>query len=142
MAVTVSYFNKFLESVGRGEINLAMDTFRLILVDGYTFDGTDEELTDIGAVEIADGNGYTTGGTNLTGVSFVFTVDRSRWDANDVAFLAAGGSIGPTSGAIIFDETAGDKLVCYMNFGQDESAGDETEFKITFNADGIFSITT
>lgn len=36
---------------------------------------------------------------------------------------------------------AADLLVCDIDFGADETAGDGTDFKITFNAGGIFTIT-
>ena len=141
MAVTVSYFNKFMESVGKNQINLDTDTFRVILVNNYSFDPTDELLADIGAVEIAEGNGYLTNGNALTGVTFGWTGTTTRWDAEDTDWTASGGTIGPTDGAIIYDDSStGDKLVCYIDFGQEESAGDDTDFKITFNANGIFVI--
>lgn len=143
MAVTVSFFQQFIKLVGDGSIDLDTDTFKIMLVNNYTFDGTDDEKTDLGAVEIANGNGYTTGGASLTGVTWAYNTgnDNTKWDANDVTWTASGGSIGPSDGAVIYDDTAtNDKLVCYIDFGQEESAGDGTDFKITFNASGIFVI--
>lgn len=140
MAVTVSFFNKFIEHVGGNDVNLKTDTFKIMLVDNYTFDGTDDELTDIGAVEIPEAYGYTTGGATLSNVTFAYAAGYTKFDADDLSWEASGGTIGVASGAIIYDSTADDLLVCYVDFGQDESAGDGTDFKITFNANGIFRI--
>lgn len=141
MAVTVSFFNKFMENVGKGDINLATDTFQIILVNSYTFDGTDEDLADIGAVELGTANGYTAGGVALSGLSFLYGSGVTKFDAADASFTASGGNIGPTTGAIIYDTTAtDDKLVCYIDFDGSETANDGTEFKITFNASGIFTV--
>jgi hypothetical protein len=74
----------------RGVINLATDTIRLALVAStYTPDlDTDTVWADVSANEVADGNGYATGGTALTGQ----TLTRADWlttfDANDVTFTA------------------------------------------------------
>jgi len=141
MAVTVSFFNKFIEHVGKANINLLSDTFKIKLVNNYTFDATDENLADIGSVEISNGNGYTTGGASLSNITWAFNTSYTKWDADDVTWTASGGTIGVADGAILYDDTAsGDKLVCYIDFGQDESAGDGTDFKITFNSNGIFRI--
>lgn len=141
MAVTVAYFDKFIENVGKNNIDLDTHTFKIMLVNNYTYDPTDENLVHIGSVEIANGNGYTTGGQSLTGVTFAFGAGVTKWDADDVSWSASGGTIGVTDGAILYDDSAtDDKLVCYIDFGQDESAGDGTDFKITFNASGILTI--
>lgn len=141
MAVTVAYFDKFIENVGKNLIDLDTHTFKIMLVNNYTYDSTDEDLVHIGSVEIANGNGYSTGGAALTGVTFAFGGGVTKWDADDVSWSASGGTIGVTDGAILYDDSAtDDKLVCYIDFGQDESAGDGTDFKITFNASGILTI--
>lgn len=141
MAVTVSYFDKFIEAVGKNTIDLDSHTFKVMLVNNYTYDQTDINKADVGAVEIANGNGYSTGGATLSSVTFAFGAGVTKWDADDVTWTAAGGTIGVADGAIIYDDThASDALVCYIDFGQDESAGAGTDFKITFNASGIFTI--
>lgn len=141
MAVTVSYFNKFLENVGKGNIDLDSHTFKVILVNNYIYDATDENKADIGSVELATGNGYTAGGNVLGSPSFAFVTDRTKWDGNDVTFTASGGNIGPVTGAIIYDDTAtNDKLVCYIDFGQAETVINGSDFLVTFNINGIFTI--
>lgn len=140
MAITVTAFNKFWENVGKNDINLATDTFKIILVHDYAFDGEHEILTDIGSVELATGNGYTVGGKTIANTTFLFSGVVTKFDGDDVVWQVAGGDLGPTEGAIIYDSTAGDALVCYVDFGMTQTAGDDTDFKITFDSNGIFSI--
>lgn len=141
MAITVSFFQKFFENLGKGNINLTSHTIKAILVNSYTFDGTDENLADIGSVEIANGNGYTTGGATLANLSLGYNSGYTKWDADDVSWSATVSGIGPATGAILYDDTAsGDKLICYVDFGGSQSAGAGTDFKLTFNTNGIFRI--
>jgi hypothetical protein len=63
------------------------------------------------------------------------------FDADNVSWMATGGPLGPAAHAVIYDDTApDDKLICSINFGGSQTAGEGTEFKITFNASGIIRI--
>ena len=141
MAITVQHYNKVMEHAGKAVLNLATDTFKAILVNGYTFDPTDDAITDIGPVEIAAGNGYTTGGITLTGVAYAYNslVNKVKWSSNNIIWTAAGGSIGPATGAIIVDTTA-NKVVLYIDFGTSQIATDSSEFKLILNSAGILTI--
>jgi len=77
--------------------------------------------------ELADGNGYTAGGKELTGVSVDEDDDNNRaevsWD--NAAWTASGGMIGPTPGALIYDDDhANDLIVGYIEFDEDKSVAD------------------
>jgi hypothetical protein len=121
----------------RGVINLATDTIRLALVaSAYTPDlDTDTVWADVSTHEVADGNGYTTGGTALTGQ----TLTRADWlttfDANDVTFTALtktfrygvlyidgtktfGGAdiVNPLFAYILFDDTPADVTVAGVDY--------------------------
>lgn len=143
MAVTVSFYNNFIEDVGRGRINLASDTFKIALVNTYSFDADDADYSDLTDL-LSTGSGYTAPGQALTGVSWAFATSLTKWDADDVTWSASGGSIGPATGAVIYSDTStvptADRLVMYIDFGGSETAGDGTDFKITFNASGVFTI--
>lgn len=142
MAITVTGYNKFWEHVGKNDINLDTDTFKIILVDDYDFEAEHDTLTDIGSVELDTGAGYTAGGQTITNTEWGYNVglDVTRFDGDDITWEVSGADLGPTTGAIILDSTAGNLLVCYIDFGGEETAGDDTDFKITFSTDGIFSI--
>jgi len=110
-------------------IDFANDTFKIILMDsGYTFDeDADEEYADVAGDELANGNGYTTGGNTLAGVAVTEddVDDRCEITWNSTAWTAAGGPIGPSPGAIIYDDTVvNDPIVGYIDFGAEYTQAD------------------
>lgn len=145
MAVTLSFYDQFMEYVGDGGIDLDTDTFKIELYNStHTFTQANNDRADISTNALATGNGYTNPGKNLTSVTWVSAAAVQTWDAADNTWTASGGSIGPARHAVIYSDTstvpAADLLMCNIDFGVDETAGDGTDFKITFNASGLFTI--
>lgn len=138
---TISIYNKFKEYIADGSIDLDTDTFKIILLDSsHTFTATNTQLTDVSANEIANGNGYTTGGATLSSVTWTESSGTVTFDAADVTWTASGGSITATDAVIYDDTSTGDLLVASIDFGGSQTAGDGTDFKITWNASGIFTL--
>lgn len=144
MAVTINFYNKFIEYVGDGGIDLDNDTFDIILMNSsHVFTATNTIKANISANEIATGNGYTQGDKTLTTPTWLESSGTLTFDAADVTWTAAGGSIGPATDAVIYSETAttpADALMCSIDFDGAQTAGDGTDFKITFSVSGIFTI--
>ena len=142
MAVTVSFFNNFIEDVGRNRINIATDTFKVALVNGYSFDATDADYASVSNTLITE-NGYTAPGQNLINITWAFGSGVTKFDADNISWVADGGSITAT-GAIIYSDTSSsptaDRLVCYIDFGETVEAEDDVSFKIIFNNSGILTI--
>lgn len=137
MAISIKTYDNFMLDVGGGRINLETDTFKLELVNNYVYNRTHEDRDDVSG-KLSSGNGYTSGGQALTGVSWTFNNGIYKFTANDVSWLADGGTIGGCTGAIIYSDTsAGDKLCYYIDFGEAKDAPDTIEFKIVFNINGI-----
>lgn len=127
MATVVPNHFKYL--LATKAIDFANDIFKIILMtSGFTFDiDADAEYSDVSADELANGNGYTTGGNTLAGVSVTEddSNDRCGVTWSNTSWTAAGGSIGPTPGAIIYDDTvANDPLVQYIDFGAEYTQAD------------------
>jgi hypothetical protein len=99
-----------------------------LVATGFTFEkDTHATYADVSASELANGYGYTTGGQALTGFAIQEddTGDKATVTFNDAVFTASGGSIGPTPGAIIFDDTAADDAVVgYIDFSGDRTVTD------------------
>jgi hypothetical protein len=99
-------------------------------------DTTVNAVDGSGAKEVS-GNGWTAGGLTLASVAVTqVTTNDAILDANDASATASGGSIGPAYAALLYDSTSLKPLV-YIDFGQAQSAGDTTDFKIVWHADGI-----
>jgi hypothetical protein len=131
-------------ALGVGSIDFDNDSFKIILMaTGFTFDeDAHEGYADISASELTEANGYLRNTKTLSGVTLTVntTTDRLEVECADVTWTASGGSIGPTPGAIIFDDTVtaalghadvvADTIVGYIDFGGD----------ITQAAGGTFTI--
>lgn len=138
---TTTPYNKFFEYVGKNVINLNTHVFKLRLVGpSFTFDPTHDVISDIGAVEIPDGHGYVAGGTTIPGTGWAFVDGKTVFSATDMTWTATGGDIGPAVGAVIYDSSASNKLCMYIDFGSPQTASEDTQFKLDFNSNGIFSI--
>jgi len=150
MAVTINFYNQFIEFVGdhsgaTAGIDLNNDTFKIELYNStHVFTATHTNRSQISANALATSNGYTNPGQNLTSITWTSAAAVQTWDAADNTWTASGGSIGPADDAVIYDDTSVtpsvDLLVCSIDFGASETAGDGTDFKITFNGSGIFTI--
>jgi hypothetical protein len=131
-------FNDFLEKVGDGTHDMDNDTFYIALyTSSYTPDATDAVLADLSG-EVANGNGYTTGGQALTSVTWVQTAGTLKFDAADASWTT---STITARYAVIYNYTAASKnLVCLRDFGSDQSSNNGT-LTVQFNASGILDMT-
>ena len=150
MVVTLSFYNQFMEFVGdhagaTAGIDLNNDSFFIELYNGtHSFNATHTARASISANALGTAFGYTNPGEALTSVAWTSAGAVQTWDAADKTWTASGGSIGPAEHAVIYDDTSVtpsvDLLMCNIAFGQPETAGDGTDFKITFNGSGLFTI--
>ena len=129
--------------MGNNTIDMDSDQFKVALMDSnHSFVSTDTDFSQVSTNEITAGNGYSSGGKLLSNTSWTESSGVVTFDADDVVWTASGGSIGPASHAVIYDDTAtDDKLVASITFDSAETAGDGTDFKLAFNSSGILRIT-
>jgi hypothetical protein len=130
MANSLSNKMKFL--LASKVIDFANDSFKIILMaSGFTFNkDTHHSYADVSANELATGNGYTQNTKTLGTADVTEDDDNDRcevtWD--NVTWTASGGSIGPTPGAIIFDDTVttptADPIIGYIDFGGNQTQVD------------------
>lgn len=155
--VKLNFYDQFIEYVGDHSgatdgIDLNNDTFKIELYNStHSFDATDQDRADVSANAVATGGNYTNPGQDLTTVAWTTAgtnPSTQTWDADNNTWSASGGTI-PNAGnaayALIYDDTSVtpsvDLLVCEIDFEGNELAGDGTNFVITFNGSGIFTIT-
>ena len=118
-------------------VDLDSDTLKIMLVtSAYTPDfGTHDFKADV-TNEVV-GTGYTAGGETLTSLSLTQSGGTITFDAADVTWSS---STITARGAVIYDDTiASDPLICYIDFGSDQSSS-SGDFVLSFNASGIFTI--
>lgn len=138
MAIVATLSNHCLFMLGTKKIDFENDTFMVMLMDEtFAFDKdahATKAVIDALAKEVANGNGYTTGGQAIT-VSSVTENDTD--DRLDVAFAnptwtASVGSIGPTGSLIVYDDTTTDKtIIGCIDYGADYTiaAGSSLQFQ-------------
>lgn len=119
--------NRMKYQLGVAAINFSSDSFKIILMaSGFTFNrDTHATYADVSASELATNFGYTQNTKTLG------TATLSEDDTNDrlsvtwanAVWTASGGSIGPSPGAIIYDDTTTENTVVgYIDFGSDQTA--------------------
>lgn len=139
MPITITPYNHTAKLISEGVIEPA-DTFKVALYTAATFNAANTTLAGVTKTEVANGNGYTTGGQALSGVT-VTTVatSGSKFDADDLAWAASGADL-TASFAIVYDDTeTGDPPLFFIDFGGTKTAGDGTDFKLIWNASGIWT---
>lgn len=143
MAVTIQLFNHTAKLFAEGA-NAAADTYKLKLYSALTADLTDTTLAEVDATgtEATAGTGYTAGGQALTNVAITtVTTNDAQFDADDVTWTASGGSIAAAYGVIYNDTDANDPPLAVIDFDGTQTAGDGTDFRVVWNANGIFTFT-
>jgi hypothetical protein len=139
-------YNGFSEYLGDGTIDMDNDTFKVQLhTSTYTPAVTHDVLTDL-TNEVANGNGYTTGGVTLTSPTWTRSGATVTFDAADAQWTASGGSI-VARYAVIYDDTPtspANPLVAYSlldNTPADVTVADGTTLTIAFHTNGILTLT-
>lgn len=118
MATSV-LFHEAMFNIGSGLIDLDSHSFKAVLSNVAPVQATGSLLADI--TQIANGNGYTTGGVALTSVTYTESGAGTGiwvWTSADFSWTASGGSMADFRYVVIYDDTAaGDPLVLYIDYG-------------------------
>lgn len=130
-------FQPFVEALAEKIHNLGSDTLKIALTNGAPNVAWDQ-LADV--TQIANGNGYTTGGTQATIASSAQSAGTYKLVLNDVVFTATG-AVGPFQWAVLYNDTAaGDELIAYWDYGSPVTLANGDTF--TWDADPTTGILT
>lgn len=145
-------YNKAKEYIGDGTIDLdAGDAYFTVILatSSYTPALTHSTYADVSAAEVANGNGYTTGGDICSSVTWTESSGTVTFDIADPAWTASGGSI-TARYAVLVHIAAGtgvpqssDKLIAYTlldNAPADVTATDGADLTISVHASGVFQV--
>lgn len=138
------------EHLAEGTVDLDTDTIRAALVTSTYApnQNTHDRWADASANEIAGVNGYTTGGLSLTGVTVARVNLVTTFDANDAAWTASGGNIGPFRYLVLYANVTRNgitnPLIGYLLL--DSAPADVTistgnTLTVAWNASGITQVT-
>lgn len=150
MAVTANVYNHTTALVAGQAID--KDNLKaMLLTSDASFDATDTTVDAVAGAASPDranefyGNGWAQGGPTVGSVvASTITTNDAKLAAAQISVTAAGGEIGPARYVLLYDATNLKPLILY-DLGQDEHAGDTTDFKFTFDLTGgsnaIFTLT-
>jgi len=142
MAVSAVGYGQMLIKALNKEIDWDTDTIKVMLCTSSYVPNQDTHVYKSSVTnEVANGNGYTTGGITLTTKTITYTAGTNTivLDADDVTWATS--SITARYG-VIYCSTGVDAtsvLIGLIDFGQDFTSSNG-DFKITFNASGILNI--
>jgi hypothetical protein len=136
-------YNTAKLKIGQGLIDLDSHTFKCALFTSSSNANTltHDELADL-TNQVSNGNGYTTGGVNLTGVSWTNASGTITFDFDNLSWVASGSGFLAAFAVIYDDTTSGDPLlaICVLNGGSDVTVPAAQELLITINASGAFTM--
>lgn len=133
-------FNSFVENLAEKVHNLQSDTLKVVLSNSAPV-ATNTVLANI--TQIANSNGYTTGGSAATQVSSAQTSGVYKLILNDVTFTATGGDIGPFRYVVLYNHTASnDELIGYFDYTTPLTITSGNSFTVDFDGtNGVLTIT-
>lgn len=134
-----NFYNNGLLKLLNGSINYTSDNIALLVVDNtYTFDRTDEFVSDITG-EVS-GTGYARLSLTSKTVTLNATTNTVVFDSANVSMSAVTTS-NAFSGAIVYDDTGVDSTSSLIGFfDMPETTTNGSNVTLTVSADGLFQV--
>ena len=138
---TLLLFDEYIKYQLDGTVDLDTHTFKAVLSNTAPVATTGTVLADI--TQIANGNGYTTGGVTLTSVTLAESGAGTGiwvWTCADFSWTASGGSIATFQYVVIYDDTPSspaDPLVGYLDYGSALVITSGNSFTVDVGASGV-----
>ena len=129
MAISQAMGTQFKRDVMLGLHDLDTDTIKIALyTSSATLNATTTAYTT--SNEVANGNGYTTGGVTLASASVITNSTSGCFDSNNPEWTSASFT---ARGALIYNDTESDLAIAVLDFGGDFTVSSGT-FRIVFPA--------
>ncbi|MDA9521635.1 hypothetical protein XI06_15100 [Bradyrhizobium sp. CCBAU 11434] len=138
MTAPFNKFNSTVDALSKKLLNLSSDTMKVVFTNAAPV-ATNVAYTDLTS-EVANGNGYTTGGLATTP-----TLSNSSGTEKLVCVnvtLTATGAVGPFRYVVLIDATAtGHELIGWWDYGSSISLANGDTFTVSFDAtNGVLTI--
>ena len=125
------FVNTLAESLAKGLHKLTTDTLKVALTND-PMTPVKVKLADV--TQIAATNGYTAGGSTVTVAASAIDGASFKIGLGDVTFTASGGAMGPFRYAVLYNDSATDKLLIgYADYGLSYSLPDGQPFVVDFD---------
>lgn len=111
---TQTLFQKFKLRLGKGQVAFGTDTLKIALSNTAPDATANESIGDI--TQIANSNGYTTGGATVPSSAISQTGGVATVVGDSVTWTATGGSLPALRYAVLYDSTSG-FLIGYWDYG-------------------------
>lgn len=137
MAVSSYVYGKFAEYLANKTIDFDTDVIKVALfTDSFTPNQDSDDLYSNMTNEVANGNGYTTGGATLANASISQSANVVTLDGDDVNWSS---STITARYAVIYD-SGNSQVIAYVDFGENFSSSN-SDFTLSWNASGIVTLT-
>lgn len=138
---TYNKFLQFTKDLIDGVHDMDAHVFKVVLSNTAPVN-TNTVLSNI--TQIANGNGYTTGGATTT-ITTSTSSGTAKATATDVTWTASGGSIGPFQYVVIYNDTPSspaDPLIAWYDNGSPITLNSGDSFTVDFDGtNGFFTVT-
>ncbi len=134
-------FNQFVQDLANKKHDLSADTLKVMLTNTAPV-ATNAVYADVSGTELANGNGYTTGGTAATITSSTQTSGTEKLILQSVVFTATG-SMGPFRYAVLYNATQTTPLkplILWWDYGSSVTLANTNTFTVTY--DGTAGVLT
>jgi|SRR5665213_151062 len=132
MSNTYNKFNQFVADIANKNCNLGSDTLKVMLTNTLPV-ATNSQYSDISGTEVANGNGYTTGGVAASITSSMQTSGTYKLVLGQPVITATG-AVGPFRYAVLYDSTPTTKtLIGWFDYGSSISLANTDTFTIAFD---------
>lgn len=135
-------FQPFSAAMPNGGVNLSSDTVKFLLTNTAP-SASNTQYSDISGNELANGNGYTTGGATATLVSSTQSGGTYKYIASLASpTWTATGSMGPFRYVVAYDNTASTKyLIGWWDYGSSLTLSSTNTFTVTLDGtNGVFQL--
>lgn len=154
MAITVAFYGLTMEKIAEGasvasgaaaDVDFLGGVVQLSLhTNSYTPNRDTDDFFNDATNEVANGNGYATGGVTMGGKTITYdsASDQVRWDANDVSWTFTASKTWRVG--VIWVNTAGASTTdpLYANLVWDSDQTVSTSYTLQWDSAGILFIDT
>lgn len=140
MSAFVKY-NAFIDETSKGGHNLQTCAYKIALTNTSPVAASDTVWSAVVYPPPAAANGYPAGGNTPVVTSAAMTGAIFKLVLVDSVFTAAAGGIGPFRYVVLYDSSAGNKLIGYYDYGASLSLALGDTFTVDFDGtNGVFTI--